>query len=335
VEVIIVSKLMTRRQVLITGVKLASALAPTSLLFGCGQGGAEQAAGSGAAPAAPAPTVEPTAVVDVIETRLRKELLDASRAASAGGQWGALEFNNLIDSLGEDSLKRACKTLSISPADVEEYASTTAMKREIRKTILDASKFLPGGDPENILYHEKVLLPTARNLELDESLIANYDTLSLERAVYNRVFAQNWTYLNENERIYLLDQSGWGLTPSDTLDLAALSGASFITGLTTLVKLNGFSFYTGMSSGLHALATSGGIVLPFVVYMGLSKAVSVATSPAGWILAVLLTGAEMYKWLVRDKQTSEAILLHTVLHLHNYKVSAMQQAEIPFTIQGL
>lgn len=190
--------------------------------------------------------------------------------------------------------------------------------------------------PRRCFSLKQILLPTARNLELDEAIIADYDTLSLERAVYNRVFAQNWTYLNENERVHLLDQSGWGLTPSDTIDLAALSGAGFMAGLSAAVKLTGFAFYTGMSSGLHALATSmGGIVLPFAAYTGLSTAVSVATGPAGWILATLLAGSTIYKWLVRDRQTSEAIMLHTVLHLHNYKVSAMQQAEIPFAIQGL
>jgi hypothetical protein len=327
---------ITRRQMLISSLKFASLVAPTTLLAGCGQGDTQQAAGSGATPAAPGLAVEPTPVVSELETRLRKELLDASRAASAGGQWGALEFNNLIDAMGEDSLKRACKTLAIKPADVEEYASTTAMKREVRKTILGASKFWPGGDPENILYHEKVLLPTAHNLELDPALIANYDTLSLERAVYNRVFTQSWTYLNENERVQFLDQSGWELTPNDAIGLAALSGSGIIAGLSAAVKLSGFAFYTGMSSGLHALATGmGGIVLPFAAYTGLSTAVAVATGPVGWIMATLLAGSAMYKWLVRDKQTSEATMLHTVLHLHNYKVSAMQQAELPFSIQGL
>ncbi|MFV9505926.1 MAG: hypothetical protein AB4911_15345 [Oscillochloridaceae bacterium umkhey_bin13] len=157
------SKTMTRRQVLISGMRLASLVAPTTLLIGCGR--TTQATPPPSASLDP--TIAPTAVVDVMETRLRKELIDASRAASAGGQWTALELNNLIDAMGEDSLKRACKTLAIPPNAVEAYASTTAMKREIRTVMLDASRFLPGGDREKILYHKDVLQPTARNLDLD------------------------------------------------------------------------------------------------------------------------------------------------------------------------
>lgn len=321
------AKPMTRRQVLIAGARFATLLVPTSFMVGCGSGGGEQAAAPGGA------AVAPTAVVDEVETRLRQELIQSSRMASAGGQWGALEFNNLIDSLGEDSLKRTCRTLEIPQGNSAIYESTTAMKSEVRRVVLGASRFLPGGDPENISYHEEVVLPTASKLEL--ASFAEYDTLSVERAIYNHVFSQHWTTLTENERLGFLDQSGWGLSRSDAVSLAALTGSGILAGLGTAVNLAGFSFYTGMSSGLHALAVMTGLPVPFAVYTGLSTAVGVATSAVGWIIAALLAGAGIYAWLKRNQQSSEATLLRTVLHVHNFRVSAMEQAGISFAIQGV
>lgn len=336
---------ITRRQVLIAGVKMASMLAPTSLLFGCGQRSADLAttstalisptnAASPTAFIAPTVTPIPTPTVSVVETRLQKELMNSSKAASAGGQWAASEFNDLIDSMGEDSLKRMSKTLEIPPDKVELYTSTTLMKKEIKARVLDASRFLPGGNADEILYHQKVLLPTVKNLEVDLPDLETYDTLSLERIVYNRVFEQSWMTLNENERISFLEKSDWGFDQAQTIDLAAIS-AGILGSLTTAVKLSGFSFYLGMSKGLYALGQAMNLTIPFAGYMGLSTAVSVATGPIGWIATAILAGTAIFDWLQQEKISAEKDLLRTVLHLHQFKVSAMQEAGLPFSLQAV
>jgi len=338
-----VSNLITRRQVLIAGVKMASTLAPTSLLFGCGQRNAEQATTptsliSPTTAASPTafiiPTVAPTSTptVSVVETRLQKELIVSSKAASTGGQWTAFEFNDLIDSMGEDSLKRMSKTLEIPPDKVELYTSTTLMKKEIKARVLDASKFFPGGNADEISYHEKVLLPTVKKLEIELPGIETYDTLSLERVVCDRVFEQSWITLNENERISFLEKSEWGIDQAQIIDLAAIN-AGILASLTTVVKLSGFSFYLGMSKGLYALGQAMNLTLPFAGYVGLSTAVSVATGPIGWIATAILAGTAIFKWLQQEKASDEKDLLITVLHLHHFKVSVMQEASIPFSIQ--
>lgn len=319
-------------------------LAPTSLLFGCGQRRADPAtapttlisptsAASPTALIAPTVTPIPTPTISVVETRLQKELMNSSKAASAGGQWAAFEFNDLIDSMGEDSLKRMSKTLEIAPDKVELYTSTTLMKKEIKARVLDASRFLPGGNSDEILYHEKVLLPTVRNLEIDLPSLETYDTLSLERIVYNRVFEQSWMTLNENERISFLEKSDWGFDQAQTVDLAAIS-AGILASLTVAVKLSGFSFYLGMSKGLYALGQAMNLTIPFAGYMGLSTAVSVATGPIGWIATAILAGTAIFDWLQQEKISEEKDLLRTVLHLHQFKVSAMQEASIPFSLQA-
>jgi len=343
---------MTRRQFLITGL----AVAPASLLFGCGKGNAEPSTPTTAAPSTPKTVAPPTPTIVVpptptivvpptptikpvseFDTRLHRELVDLSRPASVGGQWVALQFNEFIDAMGEDSLKRTCKTLGVSPASVEQYASNTLMKREVKKYILSASQFTSffGGDSDGILYHEQILRPTARKMELDATKIDTYDTLSLERAVYNRVFERSWTSLNENERIGFLEQSGWNLERDKVVSLAALTGAGILTGLAAVVSLSGFSFYMGMSSGLFALAGSMGLVLPFTVYTGASAAIALATGPVGWVAAAILATAGVYTWIASGKSTKEADLLKTVLHMHYYKIGAMQEANAPFSVTGM
>lgn len=319
---------LTRRQVLIAGLKIAT-LVPTSLLFGCG---------TGSPPVQPtASTVSLSPTEDPLATRLHQELIISSKPASVPGQWTELAFNNLIDSMGEDSLKRTCKTLDIAAASVGNYSSNPLMKKEIKNTILVSSRGfnITRTDPDKILYHEDVLRPTARMMGLDPTKIETYDTLSLERAIYNRVFEQSWTSLNENERIAFLQQSTWNIPQDKLISLAALTGAGILAGLAPLVSLTGFSFYTCMSSGLYALASSMGIVVPFSGYIAASVAIKLATGPIGWVAAAILAGAGVYTWIKANQASNEATMLKTVLHMHHYKVSAMQEANIALTINGV
>lgn len=332
---------MTRRQVLITGIKAAT-LVPTSLLFGCGsgKGGTVQPSsptvglnGSTVQPISPTSGLDQT--ISGLDTRLHQELINSGKLASVGGQWSELAFNDLIDSMGEDSLKRTCKTLDISSSSAQDYVSNPIMKKEIKKTIADASGGWFGGDIDKILYHEKVLRPIARSMELDKAKIETYDTLSLERAVYNRVFEQSWTSLNENERIVFLQQSNWNIPQDKAVGLASLTGAGVLAGLSTVVKLSGFSFYVGMSTGLHAIASSMGVVFPFSLYTGASVAISLATSPVGWVAVAILAVAGVYAWAKSNQASKEATMLKTVLHMHHYKISAMQEANITFSVSAI
>ena len=127
-------------------------------------------------------------------------------------------------------------------------------------------------------------------MDIDKSKIDSYDTFQLERIIYDRVIEQSWTSLNENERIEFLEQSGWDLERDKIISLAALSGASFLAGLSAVVDMLGFSFYIGMSNCIFAIASSWGIVLPFAAYTGASVAIKLATGPIGWVAAAVLAG---------------------------------------------
>lgn len=324
------TKLLTRRQAFISGIKIAAAFAPTPFLFGCSGKSSVQ-------PSSPTSSVstdlsQPVAGLD---TRLHQELITSSKSASSSSQWTELQFNDLIDSMGEDSLKRTCKTFALLPASVDNYVSNPIMKKEIKKTIANASSGFLGGDADKITYHRQVVIPTARNMEVATTAIETYDTLNLERAVYNKVLEHNWTNLNENERINFLEQSKWNIEQKKMLSLAALSGAGFLSALSATVNLAGFSFYTGMSSGLYAIASGMGIVLPFTLYTGASSAIALATGPVGWIAAAVLAAAGVYAWMASNKDTKEATMLRTVLHMHHYKISAMQEANVSFSINGV
>lgn len=300
---------MSRRQVLIAGIKIASATAATPFLFGCGGASSSETS---------SPSVDLSQPVTGLETRLSQELIASSKFATAGGQWTELQFNDLIDSMGEDSLKRTCKTLSIPPSAVKNYVSNPIMKKEIKTAIANASGGIFSKDPDNIKYHENVLLPTAQSMNIDKSMIETYDTLSLERAIYNKVLEHNWMSLNENERIDFLKQSSWNIEQDKIISLSALAGAGFLVGLSTVVNLSGFSFYIGMSNGLFALASGMGIVLPFTVYTGASSAVALATGPVGWVAAAVLAVAGVYAWMKSNDNSKEADMLRTVLSLPTF-----------------
>lgn len=285
----------------------------------------------------PTPSLTPTPTLSATDLslgiRYRDELLKASKAASAGGRWTEREFNDLIDVMEGDSLKRTSKTLNILPTEIDNYSSTAIMKKVIKTKIADISGgFFWKEDADNIKYHDSVLIPTAKNMAIDGTMIDTYDTLQLERAIYNKVLEQNWTSMQENERINFLEQSEWAIDPNKIVSLAALSGAAFLAGLSTVVKLSGFSFYMGMSNGLYALASALGLKLPFSVYMGASVAIKLATSPIGWIAAALLAATGIYAWIKKDETSKQADMLRMVLHLHHYKISAMEEAGLPILV---
>lgn len=303
---------LTRRQVLISGIALATTLAPTSSFAAqTSQAGSE------------------------LDTRLRKELINSSRYASVGGQWTEFEFNDFIDSMGEDSLKRTCKVLNIEPSAVRNYSSNPIMKAEIRKTIANAAGGILGKDPDKIRYHEKVLIPIAQRLELDKANILKFDSLNLERAIYNKVFEQSWTSLTEDERIRYLTTTNWGIKRDKLIGLASLTGAAILADLYAAVNIIGFPFYIGMSKAIFALASSMSVTLPFSVYMSASTTLAVAASPIGWAAAAILAGTGIYAWITARKKTKEAEILKAVLHFHHYKVSAMKEAGLKLPLNGL
>lgn len=320
----------TRRQALVTSMKLATAFTPASFLIGCGEQNNTQ-------------TSLPTSSASIdlgqplvgLDTRLTQELITSSKSASSNGQWTELQFNDFIDSMGEDSLKRTCKTFALSPTAVDNYISNPIMKKEIKQTIANASSSFLGGNLDKIAYHQQVVIPTARNMQLPTTIIDTYDTLSLERAVYSKVLEHNWTNLNENERITFLEQSQWNIDQKKLLSLAAVAGTGFLAALSTAVNITGFAFYTGMSSGLYAIASTMGIVLPFTVYTGASAAIALATGPVGWLAATVLAAAGIYGWMESNKETKETTMLRAVLHMHHYKVSSMQEANISFSLSGV
>lgn len=318
---------MTRRQVLISGAKIATIVLPASLFVGCGKDDVISG------PSVPPVDIEQP--VTGLETRLHSELIASSKSARVGGRWTEIELNELIDSMGEDSLKRMCKTINVPPSAIADYSSNALMKKGIKESILKASRVFPGGNADEILYHQDILIPTAHNLGLDKTSLDSHDSFNLERAIYNKIFEQSWTSLNENDRINFLKASGWEIKQDKIISLAALSGAGIISGLSATVSFVGFPFYIGMSNGMSALAGSMGFTFPFTAYMGASSAIALVTSPIGLIAAAILAGAGIYAWVALDNDTDKEIMLKTVLHLHHYKVSAMQEANIALPLDNL
>ena len=255
--------------------------------------------------------------------KVSKEISDLSRVCYLDKTWNRNHYNDFLDCMGEDTLKRTIKTLEIKNAD---YTSTTDMQEKIKNKIADSCGLFE--NKNRIDYHDDIVIPIAKKLCVQDNVINRANTIQLERAIYDKTFERYWDAMNENEKEILINKSGWKLSKKEILTITAATGATIIAALAGAVAIFGFGFYMGMSSGLFGLAASVGIALPFAAYTGMSTAISLATGPIGWTIAAILACFAVYAWIVKDKETHDKTKLQALMHFHNLKVASLNHAKI-------
>ena len=150
-------------------------------------------------------------------------------------------------------------------------------------------------------------------------------TYHVESAIYQHLLAKQWDPMTEDQRITFLRATNWSLSEHRIVGLVAVSGAALLGALALVVDLAGFEFYTGMSTGLYALAELLGVTLPFAAYLGASSAVALATGPIALIIVAMLASFGVYEWLKGEENINNR--LRFVVHLHNLKVAAIRESD--------
>jgi hypothetical protein len=294
---------MTRRSLIQNGIFVIGSAVVGSSLLSCSERGAAATPGA------------------KLKTRYRTELAASASCAAISRNWGGSEINALLDSMGDDSLKRTCKTLGVRPDRVRDYTDLGVMRSAIRDDM--AAMASKRNSSASVDYHRHILVPAAHKCGVDADTIANGGSYRLEQAVYRRTLEAQWNSLTEDQRVEFLRGTGWHMSERKIYGLAGIAGAGILAALTGVVSFTGFAFYMGMSSGLAALAGSLGLTLPFAAYMAASSAVALATGPIGWIVVGLLFLLGI--WSMRDRGDHESERVKYVLHVHNYRVAAMTE----------
>lgn len=236
--------------------------------------------------------------------------------------WTGAQVNDFVDAMSFDDLKRASKTIEV-PVQVSDYGDPQALKAALKVHLASATgRFRK--NPDEIDYHHDILIPAAASIGVSEADQRSLNTFALEHAVYRRTIQDHWSTLTTEDRTRMLRTSEWSLSGDQVTQFALLGGAAFLTGLSAVVAVSGFTFYAGVATGMYALASMAQVTLPFMAYTFASQAIAIATGPVGWTIAALLAGAAAYAWLTRDPSV-EKTRLATALHFHHLKVAALQE----------
>jgi hypothetical protein len=177
----------------------------------------------------------------------------------------------------------------------------------------------PFTDYKKASYHE-IAVYCAKKAGLSSKAIDGRSSLQVERLVMQSLFAEMWDRLPEVKRLELLKRMDPNGEIKDAAAVTSLGGAAAISALTSTVAFQGFGFYIGLSTGLHALATMVGVTLPFGTYTAASSAVAFLSGPVGWALAsVAALGGLVWLGGADARRTADILFA-----MHNWKLDALR-----------
>lgn len=145
-----------------------------------------------------------------------------------------------------------------------------------------------------------------------------------ERALIKKLLADNWDRLNKEQREEVIRNSKElsSLTASQQQAIILGSGAAMIATLSTTILMNGFVFYTTMSSVICASAGALGVTLPFGAYMGASSTAALISGPVGWTVVGL---AAIGTVVLAFNDPGKEKLVKIVVATHLMKAKAMEE----------
>jgi hypothetical protein len=123
--------------------------------------------------------------------------------------------------------------------------------------------------------YEEILVRVAREHGIRRRLFETHE--DLERRLIRYVFGRVLSGMNPGQReIYIREMRS---RPHGRNLIPHTAGASGIV----LAQASGFGIYQMASTVVGALTAAAGLKLPFLAYMAMSKAISVAIGPIGWM----------------------------------------------------
>lgn len=150
---------------------------------------------------------------------------------------------------------------------------TNIVKRTARKVQKNSS--WDSDDLSNT--YSEVVLGVAKSVKAKSE--SKQDS-AVELAIIQKMFSDIHNNLSEDELNELLRSipGSERVKPEDLRAIAAGAGG------VVLLQAGGFATYVAASTVVGAISGVLGVTLPFVIYTGMSKAISIAIGPVGWVL---------------------------------------------------
>ena len=179
-----------------------------------------------------------------------------------------LSIQEILNSATEEEREALAKILD------GWLCSPEAILRAFRRRSLNIFQQIAGSTRT----YEEILIRVANEHGIRRCLCETDEDLErrLIRSVAGKVLSE---MRPEQREIYVREMRPQEYEPDDRSLVPHVAGASSIV----LAQASGFGIYQMASTVVGALTAAAGLKLPFLMYMAMSKAISVAIGPIGWL----------------------------------------------------
>ena len=224
------------------------------------------------------------------------------------------QFFELLENLSPEQRKNLWKALNATKNDPEGSVSAELLSKDL---LWKSSSWTTYPFKKEVNYHETVKW-VAKKLDVHKAECEAATTFQLERRIMEKVFAQLWDKMSQEQKLKILKESG--LSPNDAAAYCSLSAAALLTTMGVTAAAMGFAFY---------IVVAKTVVVAAAAIFGFSAAttitaVAVLCGPIGWGIAALsaVTGA----LLLGGPNISKTAAF--IIALHSMKANAMAKSKI-------
>ena len=200
---------------------------------------------------------------------------------------------------------------------INSFGTKEALINEMQDAVKKSTYYLPIVH-SRVDWDETVQKTYSRTMGVD--LPSGQATYFSERQLLEGFFSKQWEKLSREQRQFVLDHSDLSqLKENQKLMLLTHSGSQAFNLVRQTVLMNGFQFYTTMSSVIAASGKVLGVTFPFAVYSGASRVAGAISGPWGWgIIAASSAGQALY-FLKPDERKA----IRVILAVHVIKTKAL------------
>jgi hypothetical protein len=241
--------------------------------------------------------------------------------------WDARHFTTFLENLNphQQRLILQCLEKADEPYDVVE------IKKSVRWAASHSTTY-PFRDKVAYHYHDEILKWVAGKFDIPDEVRYGLPSLLLEKKILEAVVGELWKDLSDDQRRKVLAKAELDDDLSRMLGGASALGAAGIGALAATIHLNGFAFYTTMSSLIHATAGVVGITVPFTGYMAASSTAALVAGPVGWTVLALAGLASVFFLGRADHMKAAAF----AIQMHLIKIQALEDSkQLPSVMKTL
>lgn len=214
------------------------------------------------------------------------------------------QFFELLENLSPEQRKNLWKALNATNKDPEKSVTAKLLSKEL---LWKSSSWTTYPFKKEVNYHETVKW-VAKKLDVHKAECEAATTFQLERRIMEKVFAQLWDKMSQEQKQKILEEAGFSY--SDAAAYSALGAAALLGTLGVTSAVMGFAFYIIVAKTVVVAAAA---IFGFTAVTTITT-VAALCGPIGWVIAGLsaVTGALLLGGPNVSKTAAFIVTLHSI-----------------------